>query len=213
MKKIIQNDKLMIFFIVFLMVFLCVIALLTPPMIIAFFVSLPILPKLTNNNDWIGFWGNYIGSFVGSIVPFIILYITLTNDKKKQKNMERIKCCEKLISDISILEGMGREVVGAIDLDYGSRDDQNFSNKCKEFWVKFNEIFLYYQCIMGHYSMEGVLDFEKTLLSYRKSVEDVMHNAKDEKYDKRKMNASVVNLVTNQEMLFRETRKFIWKYT
>lgn len=203
MMKLFQNKKI---------IFICVIAVVISPIIIAIFVSLPILPKLTNNNDWIGFWGSYIGSLVGGIVPFIILYITLSNDKKKQEDMERIKCCEKLISEISTLEGLGRELAGALDINHGNKDDQNFSNKCKEFWVKFNEIFLYYQCIMGQYSMEGILGFEKALMSYRRSIEDVIHNAQNEKFDKSKMNASVVNAVTNRDILFRETRNFIWKY-
>lgn len=81
--KLLQNKKL---------IFICAIAVLIPPIIIAIFVSLPILPKLTNSNDWIGFWGGYVGSIFGGIITLIVLQKTL---KSNEETLNRTLSAEK----------------------------------------------------------------------------------------------------------------------
>lgn len=80
--KLFQNKKLMIL--------LCVVGVLLLPTIIAILVSLPILPKLTNNNDWIGFWGGYLGSILGGMITLFVLKITIEDNNRSKKREEKI---------------------------------------------------------------------------------------------------------------------------
>lgn len=80
--KIFQNKKLMIL--------VCVAGVLLLPVIIAIMVSLPVLPKLTNSNDWIGFWGGYLGSILGGIITLFVLKITIDDNNRLKKRDEKI---------------------------------------------------------------------------------------------------------------------------
>lgn len=80
--KVFQNKKYMIL--------LCVAGVLLLPVIIAILVSLPILPKLANSNDWIGFWGGYLGSILGGIITLFVLKITIDDNNRLKKRDEKI---------------------------------------------------------------------------------------------------------------------------
>lgn len=88
--KLFQNKKFVIL--------LCVVGLLLRPIIIAILVSLPILPKLTNNNDWIGFWGGYLGSILGGMITLFVLKITIDDNNKLRKRDEKISYYNHLTS-------------------------------------------------------------------------------------------------------------------
>lgn len=82
MMKLFQNKKLMIL--------LCAVVLLLLPIIIAILASLPILPKLTNNNDWIGFWGSYLGSILGGMITLFVFKTTIDDNNRLKKRDEKI---------------------------------------------------------------------------------------------------------------------------
>lgn len=53
------------------------------PIIIAVMVSLPILKCMSNENDWIGFWGSYAGTISSMIIPIALFYMQRSEDRKQ----------------------------------------------------------------------------------------------------------------------------------
>lgn len=89
-KKILWGNiwmkKKYIFAIIFIITFI--------PILVAVFVSLPVLECVPNSNDWIGFWAGYIGSIVGASVPIIIM--------NKQKDEDRSQAVLPVIAVMQI---------------------------------------------------------------------------------------------------------------
>ncbi len=60
------------------------------PLIIACGTSANILDWVTNDNDWIGFWGSYIGTLIGSGVTLLVLWGTITDSRKAREREEKL---------------------------------------------------------------------------------------------------------------------------
>ena len=76
---------------------LVLVAIVISPILIAVFVSLPILDGLSASNDWIGFWGGYIGAILGGIITLYVLLETIRDNKEQQRRNERISFYNRLL--------------------------------------------------------------------------------------------------------------------
>lgn len=47
-------------------------------------VSSPLFPRMTNSNDWIGFWGSYAGAIVGGIITLIGVSMTIHSANRNE---------------------------------------------------------------------------------------------------------------------------------
>lgn len=67
------------------------------PFLIALGTSADILNWATNDNDWIGFWGDYFGTILGNLITLLVLWWTITDNRRTRDREERIAYYNKLI--------------------------------------------------------------------------------------------------------------------
>ena len=57
-------------------------------LMVAFFigigVSLPLFPKMTNANEWIGFWGSYAGAVIGGVITMMGVSMTIQSESRNE---------------------------------------------------------------------------------------------------------------------------------
>lgn len=74
-----------------------VLIILFSPLAVAGGTSAPVLQWATNDNDWIGFWGDYIGAVLGGLITLYVLYRTLRSERKNHRREEKVAFFDKLL--------------------------------------------------------------------------------------------------------------------
>lgn len=98
------------------------------PIILNFILGLPAGNRvISDENGWLGFWGNYSGSLITGIISFVVLYSTISANFKQQQsqiNEERQKALSKAIAErlphlnYSRLLLLKADLDGTIDVEY-----------------------------------------------------------------------------------------------
>ncbi len=88
MKRLIKENKGLLFFGVIIFLFIV-------PIAIYILSSVPLFP-VGGNNDWAGFWGGYLGAIIGAFVAIFVMKQTIENEKETRKEERQ----EKFLIDI-----------------------------------------------------------------------------------------------------------------
>lgn len=88
MKRLIKENKGLLFFGVIIFLFIV-------PIAIYILSSVPLFP-VGGNNDWAGFWGGYLGAIIGAFVAIFVMKQTIDNEKETRKEERQ----EKFLIDI-----------------------------------------------------------------------------------------------------------------